>query len=224
MMSRVGFIKNGEEIQEYLPKNGQLTADVEKRVIFFNLYNYYVEQEMRLSRKEMLQGENIYTIFKNKIDSLPNDSKLEKKFKNLIDGNNGELLFDLDDMFLQLVYKRAKLVNKNAKVHLFDKTIIIKENRVGGNSILLLPSYINLDKDHIYNNTVIEKHIKMVKKILNETEIRQVFLVYPKDDKFKKHITIKLNNQVALAEDEYRVKIIPYSFSFCTRKTHYLLS
>ena len=217
-MSRVGFIKNGEEIREYLPKSEQLSENMEKRIIFFNLYNYYVEKEMRLSKKEMLQGENIYTVFKNKIDSLSNDSRLEQKFKSLVGFKNGELLFDLDDMFLHLVYERVKLVNKKATVHLLEKTIVIKERREGGTSTLLIPSYIKVSKDDIYTHALIKEHMETVKKTLNETKIRQVYLVYPKHDKFKRHIAIKLENKVSLAEDEYRVKMIPYSFSFCTRE------
>lgn len=216
-MSRVGFIKNGDTIQEYLPKNGQLTSEVEKRIIFFNLYNYYVEKEMRLTKTEMLQGENIYMVFKNKINSLTKNSKLEKRFKNLIEFNNGELLFDLDDMFLHLVYERAKLVNKNSKIQLFENTIIIKGNSEEASSTLLIPSYAQIDKNEIYNDNLIINHLEIVLKTLKETQIRQIYLVYPKHNEFKKHIQLKLMDKISLSEDEYRVKVIPYSFSFCTR-------
>ena len=217
-MSRVGFIKSGDIIKEYLPKNGQLTSKLEKRIIFFNLYNYYVEKEMRLTKVEMLQGENIYTVFKNKIDSLSKNSHLEKRFKSLIELNNGELLFDLDDMFLHLVYERAKLVNKNSKVELFEKSIIIKGNSEEASSTLLIPAYTQIDKNDIYDDNLILNHLKAVLKTLKETEIRQIYLVYPKHDNFQKHVSIKLLDKVPLSEDSYKVKMIPYSFSFCTRE------
>lgn len=217
MMSRVGFIKNGDTIKEYLPKNGQLTTEVEKRIMFFNLYNYYVEKEMRLTKMEMLQGENIYTVFKNKIDSLSKNSRLERRFKSLIEFNSGELLFDLDDMFLHLVYERAKLVNKSSRVQLFEDTIIIKGNSEEVSSTLLIPAYTQIDKNEIYSNTLISEHLKTVLKTLKDTQIRQVFLVYPKHPKFMKHITIDLHDKIKLRDEEYRVKMIPYSFSFCTR-------
>jgi len=70
-MSYVGFIhtENGG-IREYLPSNEQLQNDREKRIMFFHLYNTYVEQEMTLSREEIDQGENIHEVFCNKINQL----------------------------------------------------------------------------------------------------------------------------------------------------------
>jgi len=216
-MSMVGFIKDREKITEYLPKSEQLSSQIEKRILFFNLYNYYVEKEMRITKKEMLIGENIHEVFKNKIASLSNDLRLKQKFSKLIGFNNGELLFDLDDMFLHLIYERVKLVNKNAKIYLYDKTIIIKENEKGVSPTLLIPAYEKVSGATLYEDEIISHHLKTVIKTLKETQIRQIYLVYPKHDKFKKHIQLKLMDKIPLSEDEYRVKVIPYSFSFCTR-------
>jgi hypothetical protein len=213
----IGFIKDREKITEYLPKSEQLTTQTEERILFFNLYNYYVEKEMRVTKKEMLSGENIYEVFKNKIASLPNNSKLKQRFSNLIAFNNGELLFNLDDMFLHLVYERVKLVNKNAQIYLYDKSIVIQENVEGVSPTLLIPAYEKVSGATLYEDEIIAHHLKTVLKTLKETQIRQIYLVYPKHDKFKKHIQLKLMDRIPLSEDEYRVKVIPYSFSFCTR-------
>ena len=216
-MSMVGFVKNRQKITEYLPKSEQLSTQVEKRILFFNLYNYYVEKEMRVTKKEMLSGENIYEVFKNKITSLQKGSRVEQRFSNLIEFNSGELLFNLDDMFLHLVYERIKLVNKNSKVYLLDKNIVIHNNEEGVSPTLIIPSYEKVSGATLYEDEIIAHHLKTVLKTLKETQIRQIYLVYPKHDKFKKHIQLKLLDKIPLSEDEYRVKVIPYSFSFCIR-------
>ncbi|MEA3330643.1 MAG: hypothetical protein U9Q29_03005 [Campylobacterota bacterium] len=120
-------------------------------------------------------------------------------------------------MFLHLVYERVKLVNKNAKVYLYDNSIIIKEKEMGVSPTLLIPSYEKVSGATLYEDEIVAHHLKTVLKTLKETQIRQIYLVYPKHDKFKKHIQLKLLDKIPLAEDEYRVKVIPYSFSFCTR-------
>lgn len=45
-----------------------------------------------------------------------------------------------------------------------------------------------------------------------------VYLVYPKREDFRKHIELKFP-ELALNEEEYRVKLIPYSFSFCLKNS-----
>ncbi len=217
MSVMIGFQKNGNKIREILPQSEQLSTEIERRTLFFNLYNYYVDKEMKISKEEMTTGENIYEIFKKKEELTPDSSSMKIKFKNLIDFQDGNLLFDLNDMFLHLVYERIKLVNKDVKISLFENTIIIHAKEEGVSPTLLIPSYIKVDSHSPYQDVIVSSHIKRVLKTLNETEIRQVYLVYPKHLKFKKHIEIKLMEKTALTEDEYRVKMIPYSFSFCTR-------
>jgi len=216
----VGFTLNKKgKVLEHLPQNEQFSTPKEKRSIFFNLYNYYVEKEMRLTKDEMQNGENIYKVFQNKIESLK-DKPLREKFMHLIgSGDHAKLLFDLDDMFLHLVYERAKKVNPKADLLLFENSIVIKDHRDDVSSTLLIPSYMKLDRVNIMSDPRVKKQMDEACRTLNETEIKQVFLVYPKHPKFMKHISVDLNNKVKLRDEEYRVKMIPYSFSFCTKKT-----
>ena len=215
----VGFTLNKEgRVLEHLPQNEQFSTPKEKRSIFFNLYNYYVEKEMRLTKEEMQNGENIHEVFQHKIESLKEKS-LRQKFIHLIGtGGRAKLLFDLDDMFLHLVYERAKKVNPKADVLLFENTIVIKDHRDDVSSTLLIPSYMKLERVNIMSDPTVKKQMDEACRTLNETEIKQVFLVYPKHPKFMKHITVDLHNKVNLRDEEYRVKMIPYSFSFCTKK------
>ena len=237
----VGFSLNKGKVVEYLPKNEQFSSKAEQRRIFFSLYNHYVESDMKLSKKEIANGENIYEVFKNKIKTLTCCTRwspsqihvmrgyntrnlllkslmLGQKFSQLIqEGSNKNLLFDLDDMFLHLVYERVKKVNPKSNIVLLEKSIVIIDPRENVSSTLLIPSYLKLERSTINSDPCIKEQMDEACKALNETEIKQVYLVYPKHPKFTKHINVDLHDKVRLSEEEYRVKMIPYSFSFCTR-------
>lgn len=223
MSEMVGFRKHGNIIQEFLPKNEQLKTQEEKRILFFNLYNYYVDKDMRITKQEMIDGKSIYEVFKKKVNSISENTITKQRFINMIEFTNGTTFFNLDDMFLHLVYERIKLVNKNSKIYLYDKTIIVIDKNKNISPTLLIPSYRKVTNKSIYEKeSIVSHHLKTVLKTLEETQIRQIYLVYPKHDEFKKHIQIKLTEKTKLAEDKYQVKIIPYSFSFCTRTANKL--
>jgi hypothetical protein len=259
-MTLVGFEqKSNGEIKEYLPYSEQLTSDREKRIMFFHLFNAYVGKEMKITKKEMLQGKNIYEVFRNKIEKtffmpcilsgkppvkITSISSKSSKSVNLfvrggykkmlrpfisideaakwIDmmsgGGRYRFLADLDDMFLHLVYERAKMVNKENKVLLYEKSIVIQNHREEVPDTLLIPSYHMIDHENLSTEPVITRDMQTVFKTLNHTKIRQIYLVYPKHTMFKKHISVKMPPQVPLREEEYRVKVIPYSFSFCAKQ------
>lgn len=144
--------------------------------------------------------------------------KLHKKFLQLL--SKKELIFDLDDMFLHLVYERAKKINSKATVHLLEKSIVIIDPREEVSSTLLIPSYMKLEKENINSNLTVKTQIEEACKSINESKkVKQVFLIYPKHPKFMKHINVNLHDKVKLREEEYRVKMIPYSFSFCTKSS-----
>ncbi|UFH58302.1 hypothetical protein [Sulfurovum mangrovi] len=259
-MTFVGFEqKNNGKIKEYLPYSEQLTSDREKRIMFFHLFNAYVGDEMKFSKKEMHQGKDIYEVFRNKIENMlfipciftgkppvkirsiegkvsqsinqftrrghkkviRSSVSMEKaaKWIDMIRGGGRyRFLADLDDMFLHLVYERAKMVNKENRVLLYEKSIVIENHSTEVPDTLLIPSYHMIDQDNLSKEPVITRDMQTVFRTLNHTKIRQIYLVYPKHTMFKKHISVKMPPQVPLREEEYRVKVIPYSFSFCAKQ------
>ncbi len=127
------------------------------------------------------------------------------------------LLMDVEDMFLHLVYERIKKVNKYADILLYEKHIVIKDKREHVPDSLVMPQYRKINKEKLYEDVDFVKQMNTVQETLNNGEIHQIYLVYPKHPDFSKHINIKLTNQVKLCEDEYMVKVTPYSFSFCDK-------
>ena len=260
-MTIVGFEKTANgRVEEYLPLNTQLSGTKEKRTMFMHMFNAYVDEELRFTREEISNGENLHEIFQHKIEKMlfypcvlkiqatqhivsiacvpsssinifvqrghkrrpinPNVSLMQvaKLIDLVYNHHECKLLCDMDDMFLHLVYERTKLVNKTKKVLLYDKNILIQDERKDVSPTLLIPAYTHIDKKNLHYQPIVRHHMKTVLSTLKETQVRQIFLVYPKHPEFKKHVSIKLLDKIPLCEDEYRVKVIPYSFSFCIEK------
>ena len=57
-------------------------------------------------------------------------------------------------------------------------------------------------------NLKIDEHVKKAVECIKTSEFKQVYLVYPKNDKFNKHVQVKTQE---LEADEYEIKLIPYS-------------
>ena len=79
--------------------------------------------------------------------------------------------------------------------------------------IKIIPIFKEMDKD----NLSIQKEIDIACKIIQNSEIKCIYFVYPKNKKFDKHIEVK----VPKLEDtcsEYLIKIIPYSLNDLYKK------
>lgn len=258
-MSLVGYMKTEEgTIKEFLPANEQLRSDHHKRVMFFELLNTYLKDEIYFSKREMKQGKNIFEILENKIRSMldtiqhpsmqingcqtfqpdisatiiieayKNRQKLPivhktpgleaAKLITMVYGNcQDKLLFDMNDLFLHLVFERMKRVNKGSEMLLYENHILIKNRDPNISPTLVIPAYTDADKTLMYDTPAIQKHLKTAKRTIENTDIKRVFLVYPKNPRFTKHINITFSDSVEETQDEYRVKMIPYSFSFCIK-------
>lgn len=259
-MQLVGFKTSSDgSYLEFLPYNEQFSSDIQKRAIFFNLFNMYMDKTYQFSKKEIAQPFSLRQTFKQKIISLIDLSCIQPftpqkkgdiridvasslliyayftgkpisfplstkpflpvgKLISLIYTPQGiSLMLDLDDMFLHLVYERIKKVNHYADVLLFEKNIIIKDKRAWVPNSMVIPSYKKIEKEHLYHDKSFVAQMSLVAETLNMKEIKHIYLVYPKHPCFQKYINIKLPYQTSLNENEYKVKVMPYSFSFCTK-------
>ncbi|WP_024953909.1 hypothetical protein [Sulfurospirillum arcachonense] len=210
---QVGYVKEGNRVIEYLPPNSQYTKE-ERRLVFFKFYKYYVDKKLRLNAEDIKNGRNIYEVFQNKLK----DNTISESLKQFILNSQESMLFNLDDMFLHLVYERSKRANPDAKVSLMGDNIVIRDDENETTPTMLYVSYLKVDKKNFFNSSIVKKQVDDSAKIINETDIKQVYLVYPKQSDFTKHIKLNLLEKVKFNFDEYRVKLVPYSFSFCTNK------
>jgi hypothetical protein len=255
----VGFMQNIDgEIVEYLPRNQQMKNLYQQRVLFFNMYNFYMDLDLRFLKIEYIGAKNIFDVFDRKIKKLLKEIKIAKKnrfFKvdtastkiiNAYLSNSSirvvekprlqvakfitliykqgsySLMMDVDDMFLNLVYERIKNVNKNRNVVLKNRSVIIYDKNKNASPTLVLPFYKSIQQQNMRDEEIVNTNIDLALEYLKEEKILQIFLVFPKSDGFSKHIDLKFSGYVKLKDDEYRVKMIPYSFSFCIKNQNKL--
>jgi hypothetical protein len=121
----------------------------------------------------------------------------------IFDGRNVGLMLDLNRLFAQTVYRRIKR-EPGTKVTL-DAPYIHIDSR--GIRTRLYPRWKRLDpaSERSRNET-----LKEGTRQLSDGEIDQCFLLYPKTEKFRRHIEVK-------TDLPGRLKVVPYSFTFCNR-------
>ena len=117
-----------------------------------------------------------------------------------------EMMLDLDELFTQTVFKRIK-PQEGSVVTRSESFIHIN---AGGQITRLRPRWKRMNSDSV---GLRRNHIDAAFSELNREEIDAYYLVYPKMDDFTRHILIKNSG-------ENPVKIIPYSFTFCTKEKH----
>lgn len=84
------------------------------------------------------------------------------------------------------------------------------------NSIDIIPSnssavkVIPINKEIDLSSLDIKDELEEAKSIILNGDIPQVYLVYPKNDNFTRHIQIKLK-ELEHMDEEYMIKVIPYS-------------
>ncbi len=117
---------------------------------------------------------------------------------------------DLDSSFTKLVYHR--MIPKNN-----DKTVICHQDKIevkqeGKKDLTIFARWQDVDTSTLYEvDHSIEKAGKTISNSCN-----RVYLVFPKSDNFKKHINIL---HTGIKEDE-QIKLVPYSFSFCSNRSN----
>jgi len=218
----------------------------QRRNLFFSMYNYYVEKDMRFLKEEYVGFKDIKSVFETKIDSLLKKDYTDADIasKNIMQAYHDNksyipstkpnlpvaklinfiyrqgscsLMLDLDDMFLNLVYERIKIVNKTCDIVMGENEIIMYDKDPDVSPTLVIPIYKTIHNNSLKTDDTVTQNITIAREYLKSQKIRQIFLVFPKSDGFSKHIDLKFDDSVPITEDEYRVKMIPYSFSFCIK-------
>jgi len=122
----------------------------------------------------------------------------------IFNGKETQMMLDLNALFTKTVYKRIKPSN-DIKVSLDMPYIHISEK---GRRTRLIPTWKKL------NPSKLSLHHKQIKKgfeQLNQEKLDSCYLIYPKTDSFRKHITLQ-------GKDQTYLKLVPYSFTFTNKK------
>lgn len=124
----------------------------------------------------------------------------------MVQENRLEMLMDLDELFAQTIFSRIK-PQEGSTVSRDKNVIHIYDN---GQVTRLLPRWKRVQPAMLSKQKV---HIDLAFEEMALDPIDSYYLVYPKMDDFTRHIIVR-NHDVGT------VKIIPYSFTFCTKDDH----
>lgn len=116
--------------------------------------------------------------------------------------NSIQVLIDKQILFHEFVLKKLKKLHKDKEVIDLGDSISIKAKDTCSLKIYTLWKDIKVSKPDIVNE--LANGVKSIKK----GEFNQVYLAYPKDKDFNKHIPIYVDE---LKDKEYKIKVIPYS-------------
>jgi hypothetical protein len=116
--------------------------------------------------------------------------------------------------FFEFVYNKISKDQKNRYVMRGQDYIDILPFNSSG--VRVIPSFkeVNIKELEKLNFEVFQAS----ETILGQNEISQVYIVCPKNEKFMKHIELKIPNLEEECKDEYKIKIIPYSLNSIIRR------
>lgn len=117
----------------------------------------------------------------------------------------------MENKFFQFVYNKINRNQKNRFVERGENSIDIIP--INDESIRVIPIFKDMDK----NNLSLDTEIAIASKIILDGEMKCIYFVYPKNEKFDKHIQIKVTSLENACSD-YMIKIIPYSLKDLYKK------
>jgi len=122
----------------------------------------------------------------------------------IFNGKEVEMMLDLNEIFTRTVFNRIKK-EENKAVTLTYPYIHITQD---GRTTRLCPRWKHINPKKLQDVRI---DINDGFKHLRDEDVDQCYLVYPKTDSFKRHITLK-------DESSQELKMIPYSFTFTKKK------
>ena len=206
----VGFMTKENGVREILPKAFGLRNKTDRRWLVLEMLNSYLPEAAHFgeAEKRACASHDLYTICYDKLLELSDhDDRYEilRRYSAMFSRNGKfELRLNLDDAFLRLVYRRI-LLKQPAEAVTMHRDHIMIDNGV---RTVIHPVW-----KHTKTNDTL-RHRRMVHEGLQRfkgSDHDQIYLVYPKNDDFRRHIPFQTAGQ------EQRLKLVPYSFSFCSK-------
>ncbi len=207
---------------KHIYKNSLLHIFEDKIMSFFQFYNFKPEKSQKIvkihTHDSLLFNQYFKQSQNSKMRYISKNVHTNPDYKMLLgythpgtdliqlifNGKEVEMMLDLNEIFTRTIYKRIKKeINKT--VTLDTPYIHINQHGV---TTRLHPQWKHVNPTDLKQR---KNDINDGFKHLDENEIDQCYLVYPKTDTFKKHINIKNESSTAL-------KMIPYSFSYINKK------
>ncbi|RXJ67635.1 hypothetical protein CRV08_09705 [Halarcobacter ebronensis] len=179
-------------------KNLQQTAYIESPLVS-------VDAKLTNKINSFLKENNLSSIkarftLKNSLEETSIETA--KKLISLLENCNYSFFLDGEKTFKSFVVGKILRSNQQREVFINSDSIDIKSSEFASTKIFTFWELINSKKLNI------EEHIDKAIKCIKTLEFKQVYLVYPKNENFNRHIQIKCDE---LEDSEYMIKLIPYS-------------
>lgn len=210
----VGFITKEERVCEILPKAFGLRNRADRRWLVLEMLNGYLPEATHFGEveKRTCAAHDLHAICYDKLLELSeHDDGYEalRRYSAMFSRDGKfELRLNLDDAFLRLVYRRILLKHPAEAVSMHRDHIMIDN----GVRTVIHPVWKHTRTDDTLG------HRRMVHEGLQRfkgSDHDQIYLVYPKNDDFRRHIPIRTTG--GDMEQERMLKLVPYSFSFCSK-------
>jgi hypothetical protein len=134
------------------------------------------------------------------------DSKNALKLITLIGGKMLDFRLDAGDAFRQYIVNKLLKDQKTRFIeHTHNSISIIPTHE---EPLMIYPFWEMVGK----SAPLIDEHIKKAVDCIKESDFKQVYIVYPKNENFEKHIEVKIREfEDNISCSGYTVKVIPYS-------------
>lgn len=113
------------------------------------------------------------------------------------------LSFDASYLFSQYVFNKISKRHLDKKVYLENDIIILENNRKKLLGVMAFFKYISCKKTHLA-----QSEIRKAQEKLQSENLPYLFLVYPRNKEFRKHIEIK-----SCSTRECKLKLVPYTIT-----------
>lgn len=107
-------------------------------------------------------------------------------------------------LFSEFVYNKIKIKNQDKKTSKCENCIDIVSVNETTTKVFTFWQLLNRQELHI------DEAISNAVEVIKNTNFNQIYLVYPKHEKFDKHIQIKIE-ELEACRRAYEIKVIPYS-------------
>ncbi|MBE3609534.1 hypothetical protein [Campylobacter californiensis] len=127
-----------------------------------------------------------------------------KLIKILYSSGKFELCFEANDMFAGFVYDKISKKHPDKQIYLKDGVIFAE---CSGKKIFgVMPSFKEISKDSFHTA---KSEILRATRILNESDLEAMFIVFPRNGKFLKHVEVRHK----ACRCSGKLKLVPYTIS-----------
>ncbi len=165
-----------------------------------------IEKSMKINKFIKKANTEVNVKFKrftlNNNDDISNIDKALKLI-DIFEESGCSLYLDGNKIFKNFVSNKIIKNNENKIIDVNNDSIdIFSEENSFMTKIFTFWKFIDAQ------NLQIDAHIKKAVDCIKNSEFKQIYLVYPKNENFNRHIKIKTNE---IKSGEYVIKLIPYS-------------